>query len=331
VQSTVLDNIGAPTAPSESTATPAPVRRRGGARLRRRPERIGDVRPPRGTGWAIALSLLPALLVFATFFLVPLGVLVVTSLGDWSGAGFQYSGLDNFRTMLGDDTFWKAAKNTLTYCFFGLAIQLPLGVLIGVMLSERLPGWRFFRAIIFVPYVISGAAYALIFALFYNADHGLLNGVVHTLGLGEGRDWLYTSSSALPAVAGTFVFIIGFNAILVMAEVGSIPRELYEAAELDGATVFQRHRLITLPLLRNVIGTLVLITLLGYLALFDVVFILTAGGPDNATVTLTLYAYRAYQAGSWGYANAVGVTIVLVGLLLIVGARRAFRIGERTL
>ena len=330
MQSTVLDHTGVASTPAASIATPAPARRRGGVR-RRRPTRVGETRPPRGAGWAIALSLLPALLVFATFFLVPLGMLVVTSLGDWGGAGFDYVGLANFKTMLADDTFWKAAKNTLSYCFFGLAIQLPLGVLVGIMLSERLPGWRVFRAIIFVPFMISGAAYALIFALFYNADHGLLNSVIHTLGLGEGGDWLYTSSSALPAVAGTFVFIVGFNAILTMAEIAAIPRALYEAAELDGASVFQRHRLLTLPLLRNVVGTLVLITLLGYLAMFDVVFILTAGGPDNATVTLTLYAYRAYQAGSWGYANAVGVTIVLIGLLLIVGARRAFRIGERTL
>lgn len=279
---------------------------------------------------AIALSLLPGIALFVTFFLVPLGVLVVTSLADWGGIGFEFLGLDNYSALLRDDTFWKAARNTLLYCAAGVFIQVPLGVTVGIMLAQRRPGWRLFRTIVFIPYVISGAAYALIFGLLYNPRYGLLNDAVGVLGI-EGRDWLSSSSTALPAIAGTFVFIIGFHVVLVMAEVAAIPRELYEAARLDGATEWQRHRYVTLPLLRNVIGTLVLITLLFCLALFDVVFIMTKGGPADATATLTVYAFRAYANGAWGYANAVGVVIVVIGLLLIVTVRRLFRIGERTL
>ena len=275
---------------------------------------------------AVAVSVLPALALFTAFFLAPLVVLVVTSFADWGGLGFEYVGFENFSTLFADDTFWKAAENTLLYCAAGVLIQVPLGVVAGIMLAQRLPGWRALRAIIFIPYVISGAAYALVFALFYNPRYGLLNGL-----LGTDRDWLFESSTALPALAATFTFVIGFNVVLVMAEVASIPREIYEAAALDGASAIQRQRHITLPLLRNVTGTLVLITTLSSLALFDIVFILTSGGPNDATVTLTLYAYRAYTNGAWGYANAVGVVIVVVGLILIVGARRAFRLGERTL
>ncbi len=308
----------------------APPWREGGRGRRRRTRLWTGARPPRGTGWPIALSLAPAVILSATFFLVPLGVLAVTSLADWGGLGFHYIGFENFSKLFGDPVFWKAAKNTLLYACAGLFIELPLGVLAGILLAQRLPGWRAFRAIIFIPYMISGAAYAVIFATFYNAQYGLLNDIVGLFGI-AGRDWLFSTGTALPAVAGTFVFIVGFDALLVMAEIGSIPRELYESAELDGASPWQRQRLITLPLLRNVVGTLVLISLLASVALFDVAFILTSGGPDNATVTLTLYAYRAYTNGAWGYANAVGTVIVVVGLLLIVGARRAFRIGERTL
>jgi raffinose/stachyose/melibiose transport system permease protein len=119
--------------------------------------------------------------------------------------------------------------------------------------------------------------------------------------------------------------------ILVMAEIAAIPTELYEAAQVDGATPLQSHLRITVPLLRNAIGTCVLITLLGYLALFDIVYILTTGGPGDATVTVVLYAYRAYTNSQWGYANAVGVFIVVTGALLIVAVRRLFRIGERDL
>ena len=320
------------TAPTGAPAPLAPLAppRRSGGRLRRRARLLGGARPPRGTGWPIALSLAPALILATTFFLVPLGVLAVTSLADWGGLGFRYVGFENFSKLFGDPVFWRAARNTLLYACAGLFIELPLGVLAGILLAQRRPGWRAFRAIIFVPYMISGAAYAVIFTTFYNAQYGLLNDIVGLFGI-AGRDWLYSTGTALPAVAGTFVFVVGFDALLVMAEIGSIPRELYESAELDGASPWQRQRLITLPLLRNVVGTLVLISLLASIALFDVVYILTSGGPDNATVTLTLYAYRAYTNGAWGYANAVGMVIVVVGLLLIVGARRVFRIGERTL
>src|SRR5262245_24084750 len=276
-------------------------------------------RGPRGMGPQIALSLLPGIALFTTFFVVPLAILVVTSMGEWGGAGFTYLGVDNFSAMFADPVFWKAARNTLIYAAIGVFIQVPLGVLVGVLLAQHLRGWRVFRTVLFIPYVISGAAYALVFSVIYNPRYGLLGG----------HDWLFSTGTALPAVAGTFVFILGFILVVVMAEIAAIPRELYEAAEIDGASPWRQQRHITLPLLRNVIGTVVLITLLGYLALFDLVFILTKGGPDNATVTLTLYAYRAYTNSAWGMANAVGVFIIAVGLVLIVLVRRLFRIGER--
>lgn len=282
-------------------------------------------------GWPIAVSIVPGLLLFLTFFVVPLVVLIITSLADWSGLGFRFLGLDNFTTMVRDPTFWKAARNTMLYVAAGVFIEVPLGVLAGIILAQHVPGWRVFRTVLFIPFVISGAAYALVFSLFYNPRYGLLNTALGLAGLNHGQDWLFSTATALPAVAGTFVFILGFVIVLVMAEIASIPRELYEAAEMDGASPLQRQLRVTLPLLRNVIGTIVLITVLGYLALFDVVFILTKGGPNDSTLTLALYAYRAYVNNAWGYASAVGIVIVFLGLVLIVAVRRLFRLGERTL
>jgi raffinose/stachyose/melibiose transport system permease protein len=281
--------------------------------------------------WSVALSILPGLLLFLAFYVVPVGMLVVTSLADWSGLGFRYLGLHNFTTMVHDPTFWTAMRNTMLYVAAGVFIEVPLGVLAGVILAQHVPGWRVFRTILFVPFVISGAAYALVFAIFYDPSYGLLNGALGLVGLNHHHDWLFSTGTALLAVAGTFVFILGLVIVLVMAEIASIPRELHEAAEVDGASMVQRQLRITLPLLRNVIGTVVLITVLGYLALFDVVFILTKGGPNDATLTLALYAYRAYVNNAWGYASAVGIVIVVVGLVLILLVRRLFRLGERTL
>jgi raffinose/stachyose/melibiose transport system permease protein len=322
----VLERIPRSKAGASAAPAIAPARRG-----RRRARRGRGRRPPRGQGWAVALSIVPGLLLFLTFFAIPLVILVVTSLADWSGIGFRYLGVDNFSAMFKDDTFWTSAKNTLLYVAAGVFIEVPLGVIAGIILAQHVPGWRTFRAILFIPFVISGAAFALVFALFYNPRYGLLNSTLDLVGLNHGTDWLFQTTTALPAVAGTFVFILGLVIVMVMAEIAAIPHELYEAAEMDGASPLQRQLRITLPLLRNVIGTIVLITTLGYLALFDVVFILTKGGPNDATVTLTLYAYRAYVNGAWGYASAVGVVIVVVGLVLIVAIRRVFRIGERTL
>src|SRR5262249_5859693 len=147
-----------------------------------------------------------------------------------------------FSAMFADSVFWKAARNTLIYAAIGVFIQVPLGVLVGVLLAQHLPGWRVFRTVLFIPYVISGAAYALVFSVFYNPRYGLLGS----------HDWLFSTGTALPAVAGTFVFILGFILVVVMAEIAAIPRELYEAAEIDGASPWSQQRHITLPLLRNV-------------------------------------------------------------------------------
>jgi raffinose/stachyose/melibiose transport system permease protein len=303
-------------------ATPGPL-----ARLR---QRLALERAPSGMGWAIALSLLPGTVLFATFFLIPLGVLVVTSFAQWSVFSIQYTGLDNYGRLIHDTVFWKAVTNTCFYAAAAIFVQIPLAVIVAMILSQHIRGWRVLRAILFIPVVISGAAYALIFASVYNARYGLLNRVLSLVGV-SGPDWLFDTRTALPAVIGTYVFGIGFFMVLVMTEITAIPLDISEAAAVDGAGGLQRHLYIVLPLLRHVIGTCILLSLLSTLAFFDLVYILTSGGPDDATVTLTVFAFRQYTSNQWGYANTVGVFIVVAGFLVIVAIRRIFRIGEREL
>jgi ABC-type sugar transport system permease subunit len=285
-------------------------------------------RAPRGMGWPIALSLTPASILFTLFFLVPLVILLVTSFSRWNVTGVHFTGVENYRRLIHDSVFWKAVENTGLYAAAAVFLQVPLAVVVALMLALKIRGWRVFRTILFVPVVISGAAYALIFAGFYNARYGLLNRVLAAFGA-AGRDWLFNVHTALPAVAGTYVFSVGFYMILILTEITSIPPELAEAASLDGASRFQRQLHITLPLLRHVIGTCVLLSLLASLAFFDIVYILTTGGPADATVSLTVYAFRAYTSDQWGYANTIGVFIVIAGFVLIAVLRRLFRIGER--
>lgn len=277
----------------------------------------------------VAVSIVPAAVVFGVFFAIPLVVLVYTSMTNWRGHSIDFVAFENYGRLLGDPVFTKALGNTLFYLAVGVFVQVPLGVGVGIILALKLRGWKFFRTVLFVPFVISGAAYALIFAMFYNSRSGLLNNMLAPLNIGA-KDWLYDSETARWAVAGTFAFILGFVMIVIMAEIAAIPRELYEAARMDGATEPQQQRLITLPLLRSAIGTCVLVRVLADIGMFDLVFILTAGGPDDATVSLALYAYRAYLQSDWGFANAVGVVIILLGAILIVLVRRIFH-GEKRL
>jgi raffinose/stachyose/melibiose transport system permease protein len=307
-----------------TNAVPAP------RRLLRLWRALAPERAPRGMGWPIALSLLPGTALFATFFLIPLGVLGVTSFAQWSVLSFHFTGLDNYRRLVQDAVFWKAVTNTLLYAAAAILIQIPLAVTVAMILAQHIRGWRVFRTILFTPVVISGAAYALIFANVYDPSYGVLDRLLGRFGV-SGPDWLFDLNTALPAIIGTYVFNVGFFMILVMTEITAIPRDYLEAAAVDGASGLQVHRYIVLPLLRHVIGTCILLSLLSTLAFFDIVFILTGGGPANATLTLTVYAFREYTSDLWGYANTIGVFIVIAGFLVIITTKRVFRIGEREL
>jgi raffinose/stachyose/melibiose transport system permease protein len=308
-----------------------------GTRARRRQRRAdtGASRAARferatpGMGLGIAVSLLPAALLFGAFFLIPLGVVIVTSLSDWGPIEFAFVGLDNYRLLLADDAFWAALRNTALFAAAAALIQVPVGVAVAIILSRRIRGWRLLRTIYFLPNIVSGAALALVYVTFYNPRYGLLNQALGTVGLDSTRDWLYDVDTALPAIAATWVFTAGLVIVLVMAEIAAIPGEVLDAARVDGASRWQTTRHITLPLLRNAIGVCVILVLLFTLAYFDGVYIMTGGGPANHTLTLSLYAFQEYSNSNWGYANAVGVLLIVFGLLVIVAVRALFRIGER--
>jgi raffinose/stachyose/melibiose transport system permease protein len=305
----------------------APSARRAETTARRAAARVE--RPTAGMGIGIAISILPAALLFAAFFLVPLGVVIVTSLSDWGPIEFAFTGLENYRLLFADDAFWSALRNTALFAAAAVLIQVPVGVAVAIILSQRIRGWRVLRTIYFLPNIVSGAALALVYVTFYNPRYGLLNQALGAIGIESTRDWLYDVDTALPAIAATWVFTAGLVIILVMAEIAAIPAEIHDAARVDGASRWQVTRHITLPLLRNAVGVCVILVLLFTLAYFDGVYIMTGGGPADRTLTLALYAFQEYSNSNWGYANAVGVLLIALGLLVIVAVRALFRIGER--
>lgn len=278
---------------------------------------------------AIASSLAPGLALYATFFLVPIGTLVATAFTDWSLHGVRFVGLDNFTAVLGDETFWLAARNTGTYILAAICIQVPLATVVALVLARRIRGWRLARLLLFLPNMMSGAALGLVYVFVFNPRFGLVSALLRATGLdGLARDWLFDVDTAIWAVTSTWVFSIGLYVILILTEIQSLPPEVHEAAALDGASTLQREWRITVPLIRPVVGTCALLAVLFTLSYFDGVYVMTGGGPADQTATLSLYGYRAYGDGDWGLANAVGALILATGTALILLVRRVARLEQ---
>ncbi|MFC0531447.1 carbohydrate ABC transporter permease [Phytohabitans kaempferiae] len=282
-----------------------------------------------GNRLAVALSVAPGVALFATFYVVAIGLLAGTAFTDWSVRDTRFVGLDNFAQIAQDPRFWIAVRNTVIFTAASVFVTVPIAVLVALILARRIRGWRSIRLALFLPYMVPGAATAYIFVVIFNARFGLLNSLLRAIGLdGLTRDWLYDVDTALVAVILTGLFNIGFYTILILAEAQSIPREYYEAAELDGAGLGRREWRITIPLTRHVIATCCLLAALGALNAFEGVYVLTRGGPADETMTLGLYGYLAYTRGDWGMANAVGLVTLVAGVGIVLLVRRLGRIEE---
>jgi raffinose/stachyose/melibiose transport system permease protein len=268
----------------------------------------------------IALFLLPALILFLLFVIYPIFRSIYFSTFNWNGLGpaVKYVGIENFKTILTDQVFLKAIKNVLLLVVFSVGLQLPLALALAVMVGRDLPGRGLFRTIFFMPYVLSEVNVAIMWMLLYNPDpqRGLLNAIVVLFGA-KPIGWLSNPSTVLLAifVAITWKYF-GFHMLLYLAGLQNIPTELEEAARIDGANSFQNFFYITLPLLGSTIRTSVYLSVLGCLQQFIPFWIMTKGGPINASETLATYMYRfGFVRFQLGYGSAVAIYMFLFCLI----------------
>lgn len=285
--------------------------------------------------WLIAMIFIaPALLLYTLYVIYPIFQSVLYSLRDWSGIGEgTYIGLDNYREALRDGIFWGAFRNNVILVVASIMIQLPIALLLALMLSTRFPGWRFFRAVYFVPLLLSTVAIGLVWINIYDPVFGLLNGSLRVIGLeGLQQSWLGNETTALPAIIAVVCWqYIPFYMILFIAGLTTIPTDLYEAAKLDGASTWQSFWDITLPLLRGIIRTAAILSLIGSLKFFDLVWVMTGGGPNRSTDLMATYMYeRAFASFRMGYGSAIATLLfifafVIAGSTLIIDQRRANR------
>jgi raffinose/stachyose/melibiose transport system permease protein len=267
----------------------------------------------------IVLFLMPALILFVFFVVYPIFRSMYFSMFNWNGLGpaTNFVGLSNFKTILSDKIFIKALGNALLIVVFSLAIQLPLALALAVLVGRNLPGRALFRTVFFLPYVLSEVNVAIMWMLLYNADpeRGLLNAIVVGLG-GKPVAWLANTSIVLAAVFFALTWkYFGFHMLLYLTGLQNIPTEIEEAGRIDGASSFQSFFHITLPLLASTIKTSVYISVLGSLQLFILVWIMTKGGPVNASETLSTYMYRfGFVRFQLGYGSAVAIYMFLICL-----------------
>jgi raffinose/stachyose/melibiose transport system permease protein len=279
----------------------------------------------------IALFLLPALVLFLILVIYPIIQSVYYSLFNWKGFGpaVDLVGLNNFKSILADRVFMIALRNGLFIVTFSLLIQLPLSLMLAVLVGRDLPGRVFFRTVFFMPYVLSEVITAIMWLFLYNPDpdRGFLNAILVLIPGVKPVAWLGDISIVMPAifVALTWKYF-GFHMLLYLTGLQNIPDELDEASRIDGANSLQNFTYITLPLLSSTIRTSVYLSVLGSLQQFILVWIMTKGGPVNASETMATYMYRfGFVRFQLGYGSAVAIYMFLICLAFSLVYRRLTR------
>jgi multiple sugar transport system permease protein len=264
----------------------------------------------------------PALILALVFLVLPLlGAFVFSTakIAPLSGK-ITWVGLDNYASMISDPTFYRALVNTAV--FIGLTVpgSMAIGLALAVLMNSVLPARKVFRTIIYLPLVISGVAVGLIGTFLFNETIGVLDNISESLGL-PSVAWQSNGASAFASVVLMTLWIrVGFTMIIYLAGLQSVPVELQESAQVEGANAWQRFRFITLPLLGPSTFFLLVMNVIYSFQVFDTVYVLTNGGPGSATEVLGTYAYKTAfgPAREQGYGAAIGVVIFLLTLTFTI-------------
>ena len=269
----------------------------------------------------VVLFLVPAFALYMLMIVVPVIQSFRYSLFRWDGMGplSRFIGAGNYRELLGDPVFWKAFGNNVVLLVFSLVTQMPCAILLAILLTGRIRMKSFFRTTFFAPQIISTVATGYLFYYIYEPTFGLLNQILRTLDLGQlARGWLGDTNLALYSVLLVITWrFIGFYMVLFMAAIEGIPTELFEAATMDGCGKWQIVRDIVLPLLRGTLKTACVLSIVGSIKYFDLIWIMTAGGPAHSSDLIATYMYKkTFLSWEVGYGSALAFTLFAIAFLL---------------
>lgn len=276
---------------------------------------------------------IPVLLMLM-FVVYPAFEMVRYSFTDWNGASktYNYIGLKNYlKVIFENDEIWLSLKNNLVYLVMSI-VFIPIEIVFAVILNdERKKGMKVFKTLFFLPYIINGVAVSYIFSFFYSSVNGGLNGILELIGLGGVvQKWL--SDPAVVNWSLAFVYVwknFGFFIVLFISGLQTIPNDIIEAAVVDGANSFQKLRYIILPGIKGVVQTVLFMNITWCMQVFDIPFVMTSGGPGNASSTFSTYAIKtAFTFNNFGLANAMAIILMFIIIILLVLQNKIFKVED---
>lgn len=280
------------------------------------------------------LFVLPAFILFLAFFIYPIYTAIDNSFTSWNGISkdVKYIGFDNYATAMSDVAFWKSVKNNVYFILFSCLVQVPLIVIFSLLIAnvKRLKG--LYKTAVFAPSIMSTAVIGILWGFIYNPDFGLMNQLLGLFGV-EPIYWLSDRNWAMLSILITNAWQwTGFYIVMVLAAIISIPKELDEAAAIDGATGWQRAMKITLPLVMPIISVVIMLSIAGAMKAADIILVMTKGGPAGSTDVMATYMIRyAITSFKHGFGNSIAVlifvfTMIITALYQVLIARRNERI-----
>jgi multiple sugar transport system permease protein len=278
------------------------------------------------------LFIAPALIGLVVFYVLPTLRAAQISLTDWNLLRApRWVGLSNYEKLWADDTFWESLRLTLLYVGYNIPLQTALALFIAV-LADRLARQVWVRAVMIAPYLISNVVAGLVWLLMLDPLIGMTNVFIESIGAAP-QPFLASPDQALISVAGINIWRhVGFTALLFYAGLQAIPRDLYEAARLDGAREWQMFRTITLPLLRPVMVFVLVTSVIGSFQIFDTIVVTTAGGPAGSTKVVMFYIYEtAFKFSNMGLASAMSMVLFVILIAVTLVQMRAMRAGQSDL
>jgi multiple sugar transport system permease protein len=281
------------------------------------------------------LFITPNFLGLAVFMLFPIVISLVLSFTNWDMVSDpELVGLANYERMIGDEQLWVSMRNTVVLALLSIPLGMAASLGLALALNKKLRGVNIFRAAFFLPVIASMVAVAMVWRWIYNSEFGILNYFLELVGI-PGQSWLSNQALVLPSIALVMVWkSMGYNMVLFLAGLRAIPRHLYEAAELDGANAWQRFRNVTLPLLTPTLFFVTVMSIIGSFQVFDVVYIMTGGGPGDASRVFYYWLWQnAFEFFRMGYASAMAwlLFVILFTATLIqmrfIGRRVQYEMG----
>lgn len=278
----------------------------------------------------ILAFLLPALLIYLGIVIVPILNSSYYSVFKWNILDAKkFVGLQNYiQLFTQDDIFKTGIKNTFVLLGISLVVQIPLAILLAIALSGEIRGKRYFKTVFFLPNILSSVAVGLLWSFIYNPDFGIVNKVLSAIGLESlTRLWLAEEKTVLPSIIVTICWqFVGYHMILYLAAIENIPSSMNEAAVIDGADAWKTIRYITLPLIRPIIGIDAVLIATGSLRFFDLIYVMSNGGPNHASEVMASYMYiKSFRDMQYGYGSSISVVLLVLCLGVTYVLNKVFK------